>query len=162
MQQWRCNNTWRPAIPSRLSILRDRLPLQAHMTYPCAGISGMRTVHELVPPLAAHLILSYMEIYGSDDTLDDIFIPPYNTTITDIDDGTYNSDEMYEMLPKNPPGTSPGGISRFRQFGGTSHLRRDGNEQHITILALSLPLGFFTPGMTNRRLMPCRKLPIMK
>ncbi len=54
-------------------------------------------------PLAAHLILSYMEIYGSDDTLDDIFIPPYNTTITDIDDGTYNSDEMYEMLPKTLP-----------------------------------------------------------
>ncbi len=55
-------------------------------------------------PLAAHLVLSYMNIYGSDDTLDDIFIPPYNTTITDIDNGTYTGDEMYEMLPETLPG----------------------------------------------------------
>ena len=50
-------------------------------------------------PLAAHLILAYKDIYGFSDTLDDIFISPYNTTITSINDGTHNGDEMYAMLP---------------------------------------------------------------
>jgi len=51
-------------------------------------------------PIAAHIILAYKYIYEFDDTLDDIFLPPYNTTIVEIDDGTHNGDEMYEMLPK--------------------------------------------------------------
>lgn len=50
-------------------------------------------------PLAAHLILAYKDIYEFSDTLDDIFISPYNTTITGINDGTHNGDEMYAMLP---------------------------------------------------------------
>lgn len=51
-------------------------------------------------PLAAHLILAYKNIYEFSDTLDDIFISPYNTTILEINDGTHNGEEMYAMLPK--------------------------------------------------------------
>ncbi len=51
-------------------------------------------------PLAAHLILAYRDIYGFTDSLSEIFIPPYDSTITGINNGTYNGHEMYEMLPK--------------------------------------------------------------
>jgi len=51
-------------------------------------------------PITAHWILAYKYVYQFDDTLDDIFLPPYNTTIEEIDDGNHNGHEMYEMLPK--------------------------------------------------------------
>jgi hypothetical protein len=51
-------------------------------------------------PLAVHLILAYQHIYGFEDTLEEIFQPPYNTVVLSADDGTHNGDQMYVMLPK--------------------------------------------------------------
>ena len=51
-------------------------------------------------PLAAHLILAYKEIYSFTDTLSDIFQSPYDTTITELNNGSYNCKEMYDILPK--------------------------------------------------------------
>jgi hypothetical protein len=52
-------------------------------------------------PIAAHTILTYRYIYDEfNDPLDYIFLPPYDATIEEIDDGTHNANEMCEMLPK--------------------------------------------------------------
>jgi len=59
-------------------------------------------------PIAAHIILAYKNIYNFGSTLDDIFIPPYNATIVNINDGTHNGDEMYAMLPKTLAGLLQG------------------------------------------------------
>jgi len=52
-----------------------------------------------VSPLVVHLILAYKRIYGFSDTLSDIFLPPYDTTVESIDDGTRSGDQMYKLLP---------------------------------------------------------------
>jgi pimeloyl-ACP methyl ester carboxylesterase len=52
-----------------------------------------------VSPLVVHLILAYKRIYGFSDTLSDIFLPPYDTTVESIDDGTRDGDQMYKLLP---------------------------------------------------------------
>ncbi len=62
---------------------------------------------EASPPgcsvLAAHLIVSYFDIYEKDGSLDDIFLSPYNTEIRNIDDGTRDGDELYWLLPPALP-----------------------------------------------------------
>jgi len=55
-------------------------------------------------PLAAHLTLAYRYIYGFMDMLSELFLPPYDSQILVIDDGTHNGEEMYEMLPKTMEG----------------------------------------------------------
>ena len=55
-------------------------------------------------PLATHLTLAYRYIYGFKDTLSELFLPPYDSQVLSIDDGTHNGDEMYKMLPKTLEG----------------------------------------------------------
>ena len=55
-------------------------------------------------PLAAHLTLAYRYIYGFTDTLSELFLPPYDSQILSIDDGTHNGEEMYAMLPDTMEG----------------------------------------------------------
>ena len=55
-------------------------------------------------PLAAHLTLAYKYIYGFTDTLSELFLPPYDSQILSIDDGTHDGEEMYKMLPKTMEG----------------------------------------------------------
>ena len=50
-------------------------------------------------PLAVHLILAYKNIYGFTDAPSEIFLPPYDSQVLNIDDGTHNGHEMVEMLP---------------------------------------------------------------
>ena len=54
---------------------------------------------EGVSPIVVHLIQSYKKIYGFGDALSDIFLPPYDTKVETIDDGTHDGEEMSESLP---------------------------------------------------------------
>lgn len=49
--------------------------------------------------LAGHVILSYKELYNFEETLNDIFLPPFNEQILTIDNGEYNCEQMRLMLP---------------------------------------------------------------
>ncbi len=83
-------------------------PFNLIASAPCAGPYFLPMLWDFwqannpsnVPPLLAHLYLSYKRIYGFSEGLGEVFIPPYDTTIESIDDGAHNSDEMCNMLPK--------------------------------------------------------------
>jgi hypothetical protein len=51
-------------------------------------------------PLILHLYLSYRRLYQWNEPLNHIFIPPYDTRVMWIDNGTRNGHEMYGLLPK--------------------------------------------------------------
>ena len=70
-------------------------------------------------PLALHLVLSYRGVYGYNDTLSEIFIPPYDTEVESIDDGNHNGEEMFTLLPTE--------LSNFLQ---ANFLNRVNNKTH--------------------------------
>jgi len=81
-------------------------------------------------PLAVHLILAYKEIYEMDDPLNDIFKSPYDSQVLTIDNGTYNGDEMYQMLPTTLQGLCQEGF--LQKVDGGAHPFYLGMEENNT------------------------------
>jgi len=83
-------------------------PFNLIASAPCAGPYYLPILWDFwqannprdVAPIVAHHYLSYKRIYGFSESLGEVFIPPYDTTIESIDDGTHDAEEMYNMLPK--------------------------------------------------------------
>ena len=83
-------------------------PFQLTASVPIAGPYDMPAAWRFLSntsapgcsPLIAHLYMSYKRIYGFKDNLRNVFVPAYDRYITKIDNGRYNGNEMYMMLPK--------------------------------------------------------------
>ena len=99
------------AVQKYLETANSDQPFNLTASTPIAGIYDVPKEWDFLftnppgcSPLAAHLILAYRYIYGFMDTLSELFLPPYDSQILSIDDGTHNGEEMYEMLPKTMEG----------------------------------------------------------
>ncbi len=96
------------AMQKYLETVNSEQPFNLTASTPIAGIYDVPKQWDFLfanppggPPLAAHFILTYRYIYGFMDTLSELFLPPYDSQILSIDDGTHNGHEMADMLPKN-------------------------------------------------------------
>jgi len=99
------------ALQKHLETADSEQPFNLTASVPIAGVYDVPKEWDFLftnppgcSPLAAHLTLAYRYIYGFKDTLSELFLPPYDSQILSIDDGTHNGEEMYEMLPKTMEG----------------------------------------------------------
>jgi len=99
------------ALQNYLETANSEQPFNLTASTPIAGIYDLPkewafwfTNPPGCSPLAAHLTLAYRYIYGFTDTLSELFLPPYDSQILSIDDGTHNGEEMYAMLPDTMKG----------------------------------------------------------
>ena len=99
------------AVQKYLETANSDQPFNLTASTPIAGIYDVPKEWDFLftnppgcSPLAAHITLAYRYIYGFMDTVSELFLPPYDSQILSIDDGTYNGEEMYEMLPKTVEG----------------------------------------------------------
>ena len=99
------------AVQKYLETADSEQPFNLTASVPIAGVYNVPKEWDFLftnphgcSPLAVHLTLAYRYIYGFKDTLSELFLPPYDSQVLSIDDGTYNGDEMYQMLPKTLEG----------------------------------------------------------
>ena len=78
---------------------------------PMAGPYSMSVAQRLMlesgepypnPGYLPYVLFAYDKIYNLYDNLDNVLIPPYNTNLIDMYDGTYNMWQINNILPESP------------------------------------------------------------
>jgi len=96
------------ALQKHIETEPDAQPFQLTASAPMAGPYDVRgewnyLVQSNPPgatPLLVHLYLSFKRTYGFEETLQDVFISPFDEQVETIDNGTLDGHQMYEVLPK--------------------------------------------------------------
>jgi len=96
------------ALQKHIETDPDAQPFQLTASAPMAGPYDVRgewnyLVQSNPPgatPLLVHFYLSFKRAYGFEETLQDVFISPYDQWVETIDNGTLDGHQMYELLPK--------------------------------------------------------------